>query len=309
MVTGNVGRSMQGDVVAGAGAEGPAQALWPHAQPVAIRRFGRAGRSINGFEALSAGLMLPWHPPAARFPRVGAIRNVENDVDIAPVSRHSSGEVNIAASGIQVPVRAGSAGLEMAELPRIHRVSDIPDQHAFAEGRIGIASEIGKGLLESSDHRIARQIHLKRPCIWDVVRDELGDLGSCRIGYVDDAPAGMPEVTSIQIPPAPDFADRHLERGPMVEICIPNRFDIVRVGAGRRHRALAHRLGRSWLIETLLRNGCERGTRERPLQDLASGNCFFSHGSNPRWSIFSKVAKPDIVCPISIRTRLIHRRN
>ncbi|MER9231869.1 hypothetical protein NKI56_07160 [Mesorhizobium sp. M0622] len=158
-IAGDIRRAVQRDILARAGAEGAAHALRLQSQPVAIGGL-LVGGGLRGCKALAAGLVLARHPPASGFARTRAIRNIEDDVDVAPVTRHAGGKVDITSTGIEVAMRAVSAGTVVTELFRIDGVGDIPDQNAFAKRCVGVTAEMSKGLFEGGHHRVAGQIYL-----------------------------------------------------------------------------------------------------------------------------------------------------
>src|SRR5207248_4800410 len=130
--------------------------------------------------------LLSRYPPAAGFDRLRRIADVDDDVDVVLVARHARREVQVAAARVEVAMRAGAAGLVLAELPRIERIAHVPDEHALVVRLVRIAAPAGRDLPRRGDHSIAVHLHLDGP---GVVRpgDEFRDARVRRVGDIDDA--------------------------------------------------------------------------------------------------------------------------
>ena len=158
---------------------------------------------------------------------MGGIGDVDDLVDVAVEALGQRGRVHVASPGVVVAVRAVTAGAVVAELPRVLGIGEVPDEKAFlvAHSRIGRRRPFLRDLLECRDHPPIGDLDLQGPGVGRT-GNETQVTRVRGIGYIDDAPARLPEMRDVEEPTRAGIVQRHLEPGLAVEIEVSNSLDV-----------------------------------------------------------------------------------
>jgi len=205
---------------------------WPVAEIslIAIDDCGAVKRCRRRRRRLA--VLLPRQPEAAGFLRIFRIADIQKDKNLAAVARHVGRETGVLAARVADPVNAGAASLPLRELLRIHRIADIPEQHALVVRLVRVATPDRRLLLQRREHQVVVHFHLDGPGIGRAGH-KLDDFGVLRVGDVDNGPAVAPEVAEVQVPAGADVANSDLERATMaVEIAVADGLNVTRLPAG-----------------------------------------------------------------------------
>ena len=189
-------------------------------------------------------------PPARNLHWARRIVDVDDLENVAFVSLGQARRIDVAAAVIVVAVRAGAAGLEMAEPLRVFGVGEVPDEKPFLERRAGRVAPSRRDPLERGDHAPLGDLHLQRPGIGRP-RQKAHEARPRRIRHLDDVEAGMPQRAGVEVPALARLVQRELEGGPIVEIGVADLVDMAAIGLARRkhrHRAsyAAKPVARTW---------------------------------------------------------------
>ena len=112
-------------------------------------------------------------------------------------------------------MRAGAAGLEMAELPRLGRDAHVENQKSFGKRLIIGTAPAWRNAFEAGDHFPIGDLNLNRPGIFRPANKGT-KFGRARIGDIEHAPTAVPEVGNVKIPAAVHLLHSQLERGPAI---------------------------------------------------------------------------------------------
>src|SRR5712691_11465715 len=176
---------------------------------------------------LTARHVLPRHPPAAGFDGLRRIADIDDHVDVAAVAGHARREMHVAPARIKIAMRAGAAGLVLAEALRPRRIGEAPDEDALVVGLRGVSAPSLPDFFERRVHLVAADLHLDRPGVRRA-GNEIRDGGLCGVGHVEDRPAAMPQVARVEIPAAVSLLDGKLEGRPAVHLAVADHADIAR---------------------------------------------------------------------------------
>src|ERR1043166_6331578 len=108
--------------------------------------------------------------------------------------------MNEIPSVVEVPMSARAAGSKLPKLPRFCRLAHVPDEKAFGKRLIIAAAPTWRNPLERGNHLPVRDFHLNRPGIFRS-RNKSRELRCTGIGDIENAPAPMPKMGDVQIPP------------------------------------------------------------------------------------------------------------
>src|SRR5262249_2048586 len=114
----------------------------------------------------------------------------------------------------------------LTEAPGLRRLLDVPDEEAFFERLPFAAAPAGGDALQRRDHLAVAHLDLNRPGILRP-RDESRVLRGGRMGDVEHAPAAVPEMREVEIPPPVFLLHRKLEGGLAVQIVIADQIYVV----------------------------------------------------------------------------------
>src|SRR5260370_36229405 len=154
---------------------------------------------------------LPGHPPAAHLDRIRRIVDIDDDVDVSAVARHSRGQVNVTPAKIAIAMRPAAPSVELPEQLRIDCVRETPNQDPFIVRSRRISTPTRWNPLEGGNHFVVLDFHLDRPGVRRS-GNELNYPGARRLGNVHDGPPAIPQMSHVEIPVPLALLDRHLER-------------------------------------------------------------------------------------------------
>ena len=160
------------------------------------------------------------------LPGLRRISDIDDTIDFSRHTRRAGRRVNEIAAVVKIAMRAGAAGLEMADPARFGRLANVEDEKAFGKGLAVNAAPTRRNAFQRRNHFSFGDLDLDGPSIfraWNI-SDELRRRW---IRDVENAPAAMPEMREIEIPAAVHLLHRELERRLAIEIVIANQVDVV----------------------------------------------------------------------------------
>src|SRR6266404_1721018 len=108
-------------------------------------------------------------------------------------------------------MRAGTAGFEVTDLFRLGRLAHVEDVKTFSIRLAVGAAPARRYAFEAGDHPALGDLDLNRPGIFRP-GNKSAKFGRSRVRDVEHAPAAMPEMGDIKIPPAIHFLHGQFER-------------------------------------------------------------------------------------------------